>query len=150
MGQGTAAAMTGWGINCDFIGQGDTEDIAEQFLAHSKPSDSVLFFRAYHSRDRLHEIISQHREATSIPIYDNQMVRKNFLPVDIGIFTSSRNAIAFLEHNPQPSIVSIAIGAPTAATLRSLRIPEDKIRVAIEPSEEAIYTTLMEVVSGLT
>lgn len=149
MGQGTADVMSGWGMNSDFIGQGEAEEIAEQFLEHCKPSDSVLFFRAYHSRDRLHKIIAQHRDSTSIPIYDNQMLRKKFPPVDIGIFTSSRNAIAFLEHNAQPAIVSIAIGEPTAATLRTFRIPEEKIRVAHEPSEEAIYTVLLDVVSGL-
>lgn len=149
MGQGTATAMTGWGINCDFVGQGEAEDIAEQFLTHCKPSDSVLFFRAYHSRDRLHKIISRHRESTSIPIYDNQMLRKIFPPVDIGIFTSSRNVIAFFDQNQPPEIVNIAIGEPTAATLRTFGIPEDKLRVAPKPSEEALYSVLMDVVGGL-
>lgn len=149
MGQGTATVMNGWGITPDFIGQGTTEEIAEQFLTHCKPTDRVLFFRAYHSRDRLHEIIAREREATSIPIYDNQMLRKTFPRVDIGVFTSSRNAIAFLEHNEEPTKACIAIGEPTAATLRSFRIPDSKIVVTEEPSEEAIYDTLVEFIENL-
>lgn len=144
MGVGTATAMTGWGIHCDFVGHGDTEEIAEQFLAYSKPYESVLFIRASHSRNQLYQIVSIHREASSIAIYDNQLLLKKFAPMDIGIFTSSRNAIAFFENNPEPILACIAIGKPTADTLISLGVPDVKIHVAQEPSEAAIREVLLK------
>jgi len=150
MGPGTADSMKGWGMHCDFVGHGEAEEVANQFLDHSKPTDSVVFYRAYHSRDRLYELIAPHRDSVSLPIYDNQMLKKTFAPVHVGIFTSSRNAIAFLDHNPVPENLSIAIGTPTADTLRSLSIPSAKIRLSNEPSEESIAKTLNEVLSDFS
>lgn len=144
MGPGTAESMAGWGIHSDFVGHGEAAEIAEQFLAHIKPSESVLFFRAYHSRNELFRRISGHRESVSIPIYDNQLVSKQFPAVDIGIFTSSRNAVGFLEHNAIPTQASIAIGQPTSDTLISLGVPADKIYTAAEPTEEALLETLQK------
>lgn len=148
LGRGTASSLTGWGIHCDFVGHGETEEIADQFLAHIKPSESVLFFRAYHSRNKLYEIVTEHREATSIPIYDNQLIKKQFPNMDIGIFTSSRNAIAFFENNPEPVIACIAIGKTTADSLIALNVPKDKILVADEPTEEAILEALLGILNS--
>lgn len=147
MGEGTAESLNGWGITCDFVGRGEAGDIAEQFLDRSKPTESVVFFRASHSRNRLYQLISDHREASHVSIYDNQLIEKKFPPVDIGIFTSGRNAIAFFENNPEPQKACIAIGQPTANTLLTLNLPEEKLFVAEEPSEEAIYETLTQVLS---
>lgn len=145
MGEGTAESLNGWGVTCDFVGRGEAGEIAQQFLDHSKPSESVAFFRASHSRNKLHQLVSEHRESSHIAIYDNQLIEKEFPPTDIGIFTSGRNAIAFSENNPEPLIASIAIGQPTAETLRSLNVPEEKLFIAAEPSEEAIYETLVKI-----
>jgi len=148
MGEGTATAMTGWGIHCDFVGYGDTEQIAEKFLKRCNPYESVLFIRATHSRNLLYEIVSRHREATSIAIYDNFLLDKQFPPMDIGIFTSSRNAIAYFENNPAPLLASIAIGKPTAETLLSLHVPENKIYVAEKPTEESMREVLLRILNG--
>ncbi|MBY5957872.1 uroporphyrinogen-III synthase [Membranicola marinus] len=145
MGEGTAESLKGWGITSDFVGRGEAEEIATQFLEHSKPSESVVFFRASHSRNRLYQLISEHRDASHIVIYDNQLIEKEFPPVDIGIFTSGRNAIAFFENNTEPEQACIAIGQPTADTLLTLNVPEDKIYIAETPSEDALYDELKKV-----
>lgn len=149
MGKGTSESLNGWGITCEFVGQGEAGEIAQQFLNHSKPTESVVFFRAIHSRNRLFQLISEHRKATHITIYDNQLIEKEFPPTDIGIFTSGRNAIAFSENNPEPRHACIAIGQPTADTLLTLNVPEEKLFIAAESSEEAIYEMLLKVLEEI-
>lgn len=148
-GEGTAEVMNGWGISCDFVGQGDAEQIAEQFLTHIKPSESVVFFRAFHSRNSLFHLLSGKREAEHVAIYDNQLIEKTFPPFDIGIFTSSRNAIAFFHNNPEPRIACIAIGQPTTDTLLALNVPMENIFTAAEHSELEIYHTLLNILESM-
>lgn len=145
IGEGTAEALAGWGITCDFVGQGTSKDIANQFLTSCKPSESVVFFRAFHSKNTIYQLICEKRDASHIAIYDNQLAEKEFHPIDIGIFTSSRNAIAFFEKNQEPSIGCIAIGQPTAETLHTLNVPPAKIQIADEPSETALFHKLVDV-----
>lgn len=148
-GEGTAEAMNGWGISCDFVGQGPPVQIMEQFLAHSKPSESVVFFRAFHSRNSLYHLISEKRKADHVAIYDNQLIEKKFPPCDVGIFTSSRNAIAFFQNNPEPRLASIAIGQPTTDTLLALNVPAEKVFTAAEHSETELYNTLLTILESM-
>jgi len=148
IGEGTSEAMNGWGISCEFVGHGETEEIAAQFLTYSKPSESVVFFRAFHSKNSLYHLIAEKRKAEHVAIYDNQLIEKQFPPCDIGIFTSSRNAIAFLQNNPDPGKACIAIGQPTKETLLALNVPEETIHVAEEPSEKAIYEMFLRVLGS--
>ena len=149
IGEGTAEALAGCGITCDFVGQGTSEEIAMQFLASCKPSESVVFFRAFHSKNTIYQLVCKERSANHVAIYDNKLVEKAYAPFDIGIFTSSRNAIAFFEKNPEPQRGCIAIGQPTADTLRTLNVPKDKIHIAEEPSEAGLYGMLVKLLRKL-
>lgn len=144
IGEGTAAAMKDYGIGCDFIGSGEFETTSEQFLKSCSPSETVVFFRALHSKNSLFIKISKHRQSSHIAVYDNKIISKNYPPFDVGIYTSSRNAEGFFRQNKHPRLACIAIGEPTRKTLVKLQIPPHILYMASEPSESGIIGCLRE------
>ncbi|WP_236978747.1 uroporphyrinogen-III synthase [Membranihabitans maritimus] len=148
IGPGTATFMIQNDLVCSFAGDGGTDQTESDFLEVSKNDDSILFFRAENSANRLMKTIKPFRKVQSVIAYDNDMVPTVFPPVDIVVLTSSRNARAFLKANPTPKQKIIAIGHPTYDTLLSLSIPSTDIIVAEEPSEEGILKALLKIMNN--
>lgn len=144
IGPGTAALMTQNELTCSFTGDGGTDQTVSSFLEISKEEDSILFFRARHSANRLMKSLRPYRKVQSVVAYDNDMLPVKFSNVDIAVFTSSRNAEAFFKVNPFPNKKIIAIGQPTYDALIKLSVPSRNILVAEKPSEVAITQAIKE------
>ncbi|GAA5219745.1 uroporphyrinogen-III synthase [Membranihabitans marinus] len=146
IGPGTALHMRNHGLPCDFTGSGTANTSLDSFLEICEPSEEVLFFRAQRSANSLCKLMKVYRHCTDVIAYNNRPITQRFDDIDIGLFTSSLNAKAYLSKNPMPRLSCVAIGQPTYDTLISEGIEVDKIHLSPATSDRGLATSLEEAI----
>ncbi len=144
MGEATATSLQFLNIKTNFIGNGNPEQTANDFL-HQAKGQRILFPQAQHSRQSIQRILGDKIEAHSLIVYQNKM-RQNFnIPYcDYLVFTSPLNAQAYCQKYEVKTRQKIfAIGETTAAALVDLGI--EKVIVANQASEKALAQAILEV-----
>ena len=144
MGNGTAKALNAYGIELDFIGNGEPNQTAKDFLVLSK-NKTVVFARAKKSKQSIQLRIEQEGvRCIDLIVYDNE-IRSDFEfdnSFDYLVFTSPLNVQAFFEkYDLKANQQLIAIGDTTNKALQELGFKD--IKVATTPSEEALVDLLM-------
>lgn len=146
IGPGTAKHMVEQGLSCDFIGTGTATTSIQMFLEVCLDSETVLFFRARQSANTFYNLLVPYRQCIDIVGYNNRPISMQFQNIDIGLFTSSLNAQAFLSNNANPKVACIAIGQPTYETLVAEGIEIEKIHIAPTTSDEGLALALKKVI----
>ena len=145
LSHGTAEELSKYVLDIAFIGNGKPKEVAQQFQEIRKPYEPVCFIRANNSVDSVHNIMKS-ENSFSIAVYDNKPIED--IPVedfDILIFTSPMNVDVWFganEYKDQPIIV---IGNTTESAVKKYNI--ENIKIAKEPSEEAIAQMLIELLN---
>ncbi len=145
MGNGTAKALKAYGIELDFVGNGEPNQTAKDFLALVK-NKTVVFARAKRSKQSIQLRIEQEGvRCLDLIVYDNK-IRDDFdfeNTFNILVFTSPLNVHAFFsKYKLKPNQQLIAIGDTTAKALNDLGYSD--IKIASTPSEEALVEVLLK------
>ncbi len=144
LGPGTAAKLAELGYEAGFVGTGNPEEVAEQFLAVAK-GDRVLFPRAAHSRMSIQMLLANTVDALDLIVYQNEMLDNFSIPkVNYLVFTSPMNAKAYFRRYAWAGEGVVAIGETTAAALKEL--VDTKIFIANQPSEESLAEAIIQFV----
>lgn len=144
IGSSTAQALREAGYPPSFVGQGQPQDVAQQFLPHCQWK-SVLFPRARHSKKSIQQALEQ-KEVTLLDliVYDN--TPRHHFPqpqAEALAFTSPMNAQAYFQKYPHQGEYVISIGSSTTAALQALGIR--KVYQSAEPSEAALAAIILEI-----
>ena len=142
LGAAAARALSVYGPNPDFIGNGNPTSVADQFLSEAKGT-SVLFIQAINSRQSIQKILGTEIQSISRAVYTNE-ARKDFdIPhCEVLAFTSPLNADAYYEKYPpleQQEVV--AIGLTTGKALQNKGI--NKVIIAEKANEEAMARAVL-------
>lgn len=143
MGQGTAEALIGYGIQPDFTGNGQPKATAKVFKKVAN-GEKVLFPRAKISKQSIQNLLAKALTIFDLVTYKNEPKPNFHIPFcDILVFTSPLNATTYFHKysfNPKQKIV--AIGKTTQQTLQKLGLKN--IIVADKPSEQALVATVTQ------
>ncbi len=146
IGSGTALALASFGIDPDFIGDGDPITTANGFLKIAQ-NEKVLFPCARNSLNSIAKLLEKRIIPIPFPVYDN--VFRSHLPkieADILVFTSPMNVKAWQQKigfSPDHHIV--AIGNSTAESLKRSNVKQ--LSIAKEPSEIALAEAVIQLIS---
>ena len=118
IGEGTAATLRTLGHEPYFIGKGNPEDVAYEFLKVCK-NKKVLFPRAQNSKLSIQKIIENDADVLDIVVYENRK-KKVFLDpkADLLVFTSPMNVAAYFDRFPYRNEKLLAIGNTTLSYLK--------------------------------
>jgi len=143
IGPGTAQAIKSYGHLVHFEGTGDPVETAGSFDA-LPGNASVTFVRARQSKHSVKQYLRKTRVTYDLVVYDNvpdPVVLAE--EADIVVVTSSMNARAcFSKGVPDLCRHVIAIGNPTAETLRGMKIP---CTISPSPDEAAILSEITRI-----
>lgn len=143
LGEGTAEALEKQGFKPYFIGNGEPEATAINFLKVAI-NQRVLFPRAKNSRQSVQQLLQGQIEELDIVVYQN-LPRQDFdIPeCEWLVFTSPLNAEAyFQQYSAKSGQKILAIGETTAGALR--RIGLEEIHISESPSEEALAYAILQ------
>lgn len=144
IGAGTAAVLKEYEIKSDFVGTGQPTDTAKTFKRMAQ-HQSVLFPRAYHSRQSIQKILLHDLTVKDLVVYKNMPKANIQLPesFDYLVFTSSMNVKIYFQKYPlQTHQKIVVIGPTTAQTLKNLGIHQ--FTMAKETSEVALAAAVLE------
>jgi hydroxymethylbilane synthase len=143
IGEATAAQLNAFGKNADFIGEGNTQNIANQFQQFANGC-SVVFAAAQNRQTPLQEMIAAYANVHHIAVYANQPKAIGTVSADVLVFTSPLNVDGFLLSNEITSTQKIiAIGATTQQYLLDKGYPQ----VSIPPQHHLL--SVAELICGL-
>lgn len=147
IGQATADMLEEEGIIPRFIGNGQPEATATQFLPLAQ-HQSVLFPRAKHSKQSIQKILANAIQSMDLIVYENQKNCPINLPdFDVLVFTSPLNAAAYFDkYIFKKHQKVVAIGTTTSSWLSLNNIPH---RVADRPNEESMAMEVLKIASQL-
>ena len=133
---------------CDFIGDGNPENTARQFLAYAQ-NKSVLFPRGKNSRQSVQKLLSGRIDDYDLIVYLNRPRKSEELPesvrAQIIIFTSPMNADTFLENfEVAESQKIIAIGNTTAQALKIQDIHD--FIIADSPTADGLVKAVSKII----
>ncbi len=136
IGPGTAKVLTEEGHPPHFVGDGDPERTAAQFLKVAQGS-RVLFPRARDSQQSIQRLLADLLCVLDLVVYEN-VAKQDFdlPPCEVLVFTSPLNARAYFSKYKWKGERVFAIGNTTATELQSLGVKD--CMTADEPSEEAL------------
>ncbi len=141
MGKGTNSALMDFGYTASFIGAGNPEEVAKQFLKIAK-GKKVLFPKAKQSRNSIENILEDQIESHSIVIYENRKKTQfDFPNANILVFTSPLNAEAYFDLYAHQEEKIIVIGKATASKLNELGID---CQMAKNPTEEELLNSILQ------
>jgi len=138
MGKGTAQqyeAMTG--EEPEFIGSGDAEHVATEFLQQANQA-SVVFVRASKSLQSVQNTLRGKVKDIDLIVYHNKIDREAKIPeTDIAAFTSPMNVDAYFQMKQfeTPEIL-IALGKSTKLAIQ--KYSDAQIYMPEAPSEAAV------------
>lgn len=143
IGQSTAESLVKWEVKADFVGTGEPQKTATDFLATAR-GERVLFPRAANSRQSVQQLLGEGIEAVDLVVYENKPVSVvEICKEDILVFTSPMNAETyFQEYKLQNGQAIVAIGQTTAIALQNLGYK--KITIAKEPSETGLAAAALQ------
>lgn len=144
IGTGTAAVLKEYEIRPDFVGTGQPTDTAKAFKSVAQ-GQTVLFPRAYHSRQSIQKILINDLVIKDLVVYKNMPKPNIQLPklFDYLVFTSSLNVKIYFQHYPLEAHQKIVvIGPTTAQTLKNLGIHQ--FTIAKETTEAALAAAVLE------
>ncbi|MCP4441297.1 MAG: uroporphyrinogen-III synthase [Aureispira sp.] len=126
-----------------FIGTGDPQSTATQFLKQAKGLD-ITFVQAMQSKQSVQLLLGKQINSKSLIVYKNSPIKDIKNPdADILVFTSPMNAEIYFQHFPYVETLEIvAIGKSTAKTLKKLGIRN--YLIADAPNEEALAKKVLE------
>ncbi len=143
IGAGTAKALEKYGYTAHFIGSGNPDTTASQFLSVAQNS-TVLFICASNSKHSIEKKVSNKIKCFNLITYINlpktdcRMLSQHFL-----VFTSPLNVEAYFnKHQIQPHQKIVAIGETTAAALRGMGLHE--VSVGASPTERCLAEKVIE------
>ncbi len=144
LGEATAKVLEGYIGAVDFSGSGDPAAAAAAFREVATGS-SVLFPGARHSQQSVQRLLKAAVQGIHLEVYDNRPVAHPAQRNEtVLVFTSPLNAEAYFAHyRLQTGQQVVAIGATTAATLRSIGLPS--ISTASAPTEAALAAAVLEI-----
>lgn len=144
IGSGTAETLAKERIQADFIGTGEPQSTATNFLPLAK-GKSVLFPQAAHSKQSIQKQLEGAITILPLVVYKNEPLKDFDLPhCDLLVFTSPMNAAAYFNRYPfVPNQKVVAIGETTATALRSLGVKE--VFIAKEPSEISLAQAVLDI-----
>lgn len=140
IGKQTAALLSEYVMDVDFIGTGTGVSTAPAFQAVLEPDEIVCFVQAQNSLQAVQKAM-KHRDTISISVYHNTpssyIPKQNF---DILIFTSPMNAKTYFQKRTYINETVIAIGTTTQKALHELGITAV---MPVFPSEQGIVNLLL-------
>lgn len=145
LSHGTAEELSKYVLDISFVGNGSPSEVAQQFQEVRTSNEPVCFIRANNSVDSIHNFLNA-GNIFSIPVYDNQPIKN--VPVedfDILIFTSPMNVDVWFSANEYKGQSIIVIGNTTQSAVK--KYATKNVRVADQPSEEAIAELLNEILN---
>ncbi len=145
IGPATARTLTHLGYPPDFIGHGQSREVATQLLDHY-PKGSIAFISGAPFSDIIEMEVEKYGLQTSRYFVYFQQPRENRLSsdYDVYIFTSPLQWDTFTIHNTIPvDSKIIAIGTTTADFIKE-DLSEHQIFIPKSPSEEEICLVLEE------
>ena len=143
LSDGTAEELSKYVLDISFVGNGKPEEVAQLFQEVRKPYEPVCFIRANNSIDSIHNLLKS-ENTFSIPVYNNQPIKDVLTDdFDILIFTSPMNVDVWFSVNEYQDQPIIVIGNTTESAVQRYTI--ENIKVANQPSEEAIAKLLNEI-----
>ena len=144
IGSGTAEALMAAGCQPDFIGTGDPQSTARQFLPLAK-GQKVLFPQAAHSKQSIQKELKGEITILPLIVYQNEpLVDFDIPPCDLLVFTSPMNARTYFNrYQLNPGQKVMAIGKTTATALRIMRV--DDVYIAAAPSEESLVNAVLDI-----
>lgn len=147
IGQQTAKYAQQLNLKADFIGPGDGQSCAEDFIPLLKPGDTLLFPCATNSQHSLRPFIPKTIRSVRLDVYSNQPKNKISLPnIDLAVLTSPLNASVFIENYKGESLPDlISIGKTTAKTI--VKLSQQSPLITKEPNEESILMTIQSIIS---
>ena len=143
LGTGSAEVLKAAGYIPDFVGNGNHEQTAQQWLPMVS-GQRVLFVQARHSRASVQQLLGPNIHAKALVVYDNA-IRTDFSipPTDYLIFTSPLNFQAYCRKYPiAQNHRLIGIGPTTAVTFSAASVKE--YRIAETPSEAGLLKCLLD------
>ena len=143
LGEATAKVLEGYVDAVHFCGSGDPAAAALAFRQVATGS-RVLFPGARHSQQSVQRWLKTAVQGIHLEVYDNRPVANPAQQNEsVLVFTSPLNAAAYFSHHPlQASQQVVAIGATTAAALRSLGLPS--VITAAAATEAALAAAVLE------
>lgn len=137
---------------CDFIGDGNPENTARQFLACAQ-NKSVLFPRGENSRQSIQKLLSGRIDDYDLIVYFNRPKESEDLPkslrAQIIIFTSPINTDTFFEYfdvTDKQKIISI--GNTTAEALRNWDIHD--FIIAESPTADGLVKAVQKAIQAMS
>jgi uroporphyrinogen-III synthase len=142
IGEGTAKRLADYQIKADFVGNGNPELTAIEFLKKAK-NKTVLFPRATTSQQSIQKILSTQIQSLDLLIYKNQPLKDiESRSEAVLVFTSPMNASAYFDQNSLKNNQKlVAIGQTTAKALKALHF--EKMIIASEPSEKGLAEAIL-------
>lgn len=131
LGSNTAATLSEYVDEIDFIGEGHPAKTMEAFKKWFT-GDRVLAIRADHSLNRLRKVTGVDWKVKDLVVYSNNIRESvNFGQHDIATLTSPLNAKSYFKFREPPYPRLVAIGQTTAAAIT--HYTDDKIYVSPQP-----------------
>jgi uroporphyrinogen-III synthase len=122
LGSATAQALKTFTNTIHFIGEGETTEVAQQFLTQLKPDEKVVFPVSNVSLQTVQKSLPKE----SVVTVEAYLTEENFtekIEADTYVFTSPSNVRSFLKHNSIPSNAkTIAVGNATTQHLKQCGI----------------------------
>lgn len=142
LGAAAARALSVYGVNSHFVGNGNPTSVATQFLNEAKGT-SVLFIQAINSQQSIQKILGAEIQSFSRAVYTNEALRDFDIPhCDVLAFTSPLNADAYYEkYPPLEQQAVVAIGHTTGKALQRKGI--NKVVIAEKANEEAMARAVL-------
>lgn len=146
IGEGTAKRLADYEIEANFVGNGNPDETAIEFLKKAK-NKTVLFPRATTSQQSIQKILSTQIQSLDVLVYENQPSQHiESRSEAVLVFTSPMNANAYLDKYPLKKHQKIiAIGQTTAKALKALHF--ENVIISSEPSEKGLAEAVVAVVS---
>lgn len=143
LGEGTAMEIEKQGFKPYFVGNGEPEATAINFIKVAK-NQRVIFPRAENSRQSVQQLLQGQIEELDIVVYQNEPRQDFDIPeCEWLVFTSPLNAEAYFQrYSTKAGQKIIAIGETTAGVLRTIGL--EKIQISESPSEEALADAILQ------
>lgn len=143
LGEGTATQVRDYGLECDFVGNGNPEEVAALWSEEIGES-AVLFLRANHSKMSVQHLLSDTIIQKDIVVYNNLPKSDFTIPMaDILVFTSPLNVQTYFgKYELIPHQTLIAIGKTTAAVLHQFGFKQ--IIISKKASERGLVLAIGE------
>lgn len=140
LGNATAKALQEFVKQIHFIGDGETTEVAKQFLNQLKPNEKIVFPISNVSLQTVQKSLPK-SSVINVESYLTEEVFTEKIEADTYIFTSPSNVRSFLKHNSLSGAKKIiAIGNSTAKELSQNKVKN--VFVAHSYSELALLDCL--------